>query len=73
MGVEAKRVYIVLGVVTSSAMTLAFSLTTLFRLRVAGLDPFQLIIVGTVMEAAVFVFEIPTGIVADLYLSLIHI
>jgi len=67
MGVEAKRVYIVLGVVTSSAMTLAFSLTTLFRLRVAGLDPFQLIIVGTVMEAAVFVFEIPTGIVADLY------
>ena len=31
------------------------------------LSPLQLILMGTAMEAAVFVFEIPTGVVADTY------
>jgi DHA3 family tetracycline resistance protein-like MFS transporter len=31
------------------------------------LTPFQLVVVGSAMEAAVFVSEIPTGVVADLY------
>ena len=31
------------------------------------LSPLQLVLMGTAMEAAVFVFEIPTGIVADMY------
>jgi len=34
---------------------------------VVGLDPLQMVLVGTVLEASVFLFEIPTGIVADLY------
>jgi DHA3 family tetracycline resistance protein-like MFS transporter len=67
MGDQARRVYITLSVVTGAASTLAFTITTLYRLRVAGLDPFQLVIVGTVMEACVFAFEVPTGIVADVY------
>ena len=32
-----------------------------------NLSPLQLVLMGTAMEAAVFVFEIPTGIVADMY------
>ena len=32
-----------------------------------GLDPLQLILIGTVMEVAVFLFEIPTGVFADTY------
>jgi DHA3 family tetracycline resistance protein-like MFS transporter len=32
-----------------------------------GLDPLQMVLVGTVLEASVFLFEVPTGIVADLY------
>lgn len=32
----------------------------------AGLNPFELVLLGTVLEASVFIFEIPTGIVADL-------
>src|SRR5712691_10363140 len=32
-----------------------------------GLNPLQLIIVGTFMELTVFVFEIPTGAFADAY------
>jgi DHA3 family tetracycline resistance protein-like MFS transporter len=31
------------------------------------LSPLQLVLMGTAMEAAVFVFEVPTGIVADMY------
>lgn len=33
----------------------------------AGLDPLQLVLVGTVLETSVLIFEIPTGIVADVY------
>ena len=31
------------------------------------LSPLELVLMGTVMEAAVFLFEIPTGVVADTY------
>ena len=31
------------------------------------LSPLQLVLMGTAMEAAVFLFEIPTGVVADIY------
>jgi len=31
------------------------------------LSPLQLVLMGTAMEAAVFLFEIPTGVVADMY------
>ncbi|MDN5764528.1 MAG: MFS transporter [Humibacillus sp.] len=47
--------------------SLAFTLALLYQVQVAGLTPLQLILVGTVMEATCFLFEIPTGIVADLY------
>ena len=33
--------------------------------KVAGLDPLQMLLVGTVLEATIFLFEIPTGIIAD--------
>ena len=34
---------------------------------VVGLSPLQMVLVGTILEISAFVFEIPTGIVADLY------
>ena len=46
---------------------LAFTLALLFQVQVAHLSPFELIMLGTAMEAACFLFEIPTGVVADLY------
>src|SRR5258705_6283615 len=36
-----------------------------FMVKVAGLDPLQMVLVGTVLEGSVFLFEIPTGVVAD--------
>lgn len=46
---------------------MAFAVNSLYRVTQANLDPLQLVLVGTVLEAAVFLFELPTGIVADLY------
>jgi MFS transporter, DHA3 family, tetracycline resistance protein len=34
---------------------------------VVGLDPLQIVLIGTLFEVTIFLFEIPTGVVADLY------
>jgi MFS transporter, DHA3 family, tetracycline resistance protein len=39
----------------------------LYLVRDLELSPFELVLMGTAMEAAVFLFEIPTGVVADTY------
>src|SRR6266480_1047195 len=44
----------------------AWVVVAVYLVREAELDPLQLVLMGTVMEAAVFVCEIPTGVVADL-------
>lgn len=62
-----EHVYVRLSAAAAFAGTLAFSITNIYRFATAGLTPFQLVIVGTAMEAAVFVAEIPTGVVADLF------
>lgn len=38
-----------------------------YLVRDLGLSPLQLVLIGTAMEAAVFLFEVPTGVVADTY------
>lgn len=38
-----------------------------YQVEVAHLDPFQLVLVGTALEVSAFVFEVPTGIIADRY------
>lgn len=50
---------------TALLNSIAFTLQLVFYVNV-GLSPLELILVGTVMEATCFLFEIPTGVVADL-------
>jgi MFS transporter, DHA3 family, tetracycline resistance protein len=38
-----------------------------YLVRELHLTPLQLVLMGTAMEAAVFLFEVPTGVVADTY------
>jgi DHA3 family tetracycline resistance protein-like MFS transporter len=42
-----------------------FTVTAYYFVTEVGMSPLQLVLVGTVMELSVFVFEVPTGIVAD--------
>ncbi|MEV6862784.1 MFS transporter [Streptosporangium subroseum] len=45
----------------------AFTLNLVYQAEVAGLGPFELVIVGTVLESVCFVAQMPTGVLADLY------
>src|SRR5262245_52818194 len=48
-------------------MALTFTVTAIYRLQVVHLDPFLLVLVGTVLGATCFLFEVPTGVVADTF------
>lgn len=62
----AASTYVTLQGGWSLLWALAFTLSLVYQVDVAGLSPVQLVLVGTVLEATCFLGEIPTGIVADL-------
>lgn len=62
-----QTVYYLLGGGTSFLLVLAFTLNQVYYVTVVGLSPLQMVLVGTLLEATCFLFEIPTGVVADLY------
>ena len=64
---DAYRVYLILSGLSSLGFSLIFTLNLVYEAEVVGLSPLQLVLVGTTLEATAFLFEIPTGIVADLY------
>ena len=43
------------------------TIASVYRIQTVGLNPLQLVLVGTVLELAVLIFEVPTGILADTY------
>lgn len=64
---KAYSVYLLFRFCFSLLFSMATVLSIVYHLEVVKLDAFQLMLVGTVLETACFVFEIPTGVVADLY------
>ena len=64
---SAYTVYLSLSGATAFSFTVFGTLSSVYRIQTAGLNPFQLVLIGTVLELSVFIFEVPTGIVADLY------
>ena len=64
---DAFRVYLILSGVSSLAFAVMFTLNMIYEAEVVGLTPLQLVLVGTTLEIICFCFEIPTGLVADLY------
>jgi DHA3 family tetracycline resistance protein-like MFS transporter len=61
---DATRLYYVLQVLLFMPTWVVMAV---YLVRVVHLSPLQLILMGTAMEAAVFLFEVPTGVVADTY------
>jgi DHA3 family tetracycline resistance protein-like MFS transporter len=64
---DAYRVYLILSIVSAMSFSIIFTLNMIYEAEVVGLTPLQLVLVGTTLEIICFTFEIPTGIVADLY------
>jgi DHA3 family tetracycline resistance protein-like MFS transporter len=59
-------VYLVLESGAALFFSLASTVVMLYQVIVVELTPLQLVLMGTTLETTIFVFEIPTGIVADL-------
>ena len=63
----AVTVYLVVSGVGSAAFSMYAFIASVYRIVEVGLGPLELVLVGAVLEVAVFLFEVPTGIVADVY------
>ncbi|MCY3834415.1 MAG: MFS transporter [Chloroflexi bacterium] len=64
---EAFNVYLLMMGVSAFATTLAYTIHLVYQVRQVGLNPLQLVLVGTTLELTAFLTEIPTGVVADIY------
>jgi DHA3 family tetracycline resistance protein-like MFS transporter len=64
---NAYMVYLVLRGVIAFASTLMFTILAVYYVRSVGMSPLQLVLVGTVLEVAILLFEVPTGVVADTF------
>jgi DHA3 family tetracycline resistance protein-like MFS transporter len=63
----ASTVYLFIEFAGSAAFSMMFVVMSLYEAINAGLSPVQLVLVGTTVEASAFLFEVPTGVVADAY------
>src|SRR5918997_1104727 len=66
-GLRAYPVY--LGIKGASALffMLWATVASVYRIEEVGLDPLRLVLLGTALEVAILVCEVPTGVLADTY------
>jgi DHA3 family tetracycline resistance protein-like MFS transporter len=62
---DARVVYLALQSATALLHTTTWTTAAVYLINVAHLGALQLVLLGTIMEASIFVFEIPTGVLAD--------
>ncbi len=62
-----EQVYLVHIILESAAFSLAWTINQVYRVQSVGMNPLQLVLTGTVLELTVLLFEIPTGVLADVY------
>ncbi len=64
---DAFKTYLFLSGASSLCLSFIFTASGVYQVTVVGLTPLQLVLVGTLLEFVAFTFEIPTGVVADVY------
>ena len=64
---DAYKTYLFLSGASSLCLSFIFTASGVYQVTVVGLTPLQLVLVGTLLEFVAFTFEIPTGVVADVY------
>src|SRR6187551_3087200 len=64
---SATNVYLILAGGSSFLLMLNFTINLVYQVETVGLNPLQLVLVGTLLELVCFLGEIPTGVVADVY------
>lgn len=64
---SASKVYLIMGSLNSLSHALIFTVLSVYYVTKVGLNPLQLVLVGTLLEAVIFLCEVPTGVVADTF------
>jgi DHA3 family tetracycline resistance protein-like MFS transporter len=65
--IDPTRLYLAMRGVTAFAFALILTYESAYHAAVLGLSPMQLVLVGVVLESMTLIFELPTGVLADLY------
>ena len=60
-------IYLCLMLVQAICFSMFFTVQLIYHVTVIGLSPLQMVLVGVVLEVVTFAFEIPTGVVADVF------
>jgi DHA3 family tetracycline resistance protein-like MFS transporter len=63
----AYPLFLLLGAASSLFVGMIDPIIAVYYVQVVGLGPLQLVLLGTVVEVSQLLFEVPTGVVADLY------
>ena len=64
---DAYSTFLILTGADGLIMSLIFTVNMIYQATVVGLEPLQLVLVGTTLELAIIFCEVPTGVVADVY------
>ena len=64
---SAYKTYLLFSAITAMCFSLVTTVMMVYHIEIVHLNPLQLMLVGTTLELACFIFEIPTAIVADVY------
>lgn len=60
-------VYLILSGGFMFCFNTVVTVNQVYLVTIVDLNPLQLVLLGTVLETSIFIFEIPTGVVADVY------
>ena len=64
---DAYRIYLLAMGLSAFATSLAYTVHLVYQVKQVGLNPLQLVLVGTTLELTALLTEIPTGVLADVY------
>jgi MFS transporter, DHA3 family, tetracycline resistance protein len=64
---DALKVFYGIEFFDSIGFHAVFTVWAVYLVQDVGVNPLQLVLLGTVSEIAIFLFEVPTGVIADTY------
>lgn len=63
----AYNIYLWLSAIAAFGQSTVWTVSGVYQVEVVKLNPLQLVLIGTVLELTIFILQVPTGALADLY------
>ncbi len=64
---QASFIYIAMRAITALSYSMLLTVELVYLTKIVGFNALQLVLIGTVRQAICFLFQVPTGILADMY------